>query len=285
MITALDHFVLICPDIATGTETYRKMLGLAPSWRSENPEDGTASAIFRVENTALELIAPKGEGPVGARLSQMLSETGPKLTSLAFLSDDLDADHHLLQRRGLAPGEISSSMSQDVDGRGLRRSRRFRCPDALCGGVKTFIINHGASKDIGMAPALQKNAVHALDHLVIRTDQPDRAAALYGARLGLRLALDRTAEEWKTRFLFFRTGGLTLEVVQRLDEGEAPTQNDQIWGLTWAVKDLEGAHDRLREQGNEVSAIRKGRKPGSRVFTLRDGTLGIPTLFITHEAS
>ena len=41
---------------------------------------------------------------------------------------------------------------------------------------------------------------------------PERTAALYGARLGLDMKLDRTIAALGTRFLFFRTGGLVFEV-------------------------------------------------------------------------
>jgi hypothetical protein len=102
--------------------------------------------------------------------------------------------------------------------------------------------------------------------------------------LGLDLALDRTREEWKTRFLFFRTGGLTFEVINRLGEDHDPAAPDSIWGLTWTVDDLSAAHARLTEAGFNVSEQRTGRKPGSAVFTIRDGTLGVPTLFIAHSS-
>jgi hypothetical protein len=29
--------------------------------------------------------------------------------------------------------------------------------------------------------------------------------------------------------------------------------------------------------------MRKGRKPGSHIFTVRNGTLNVPTLFISHD--
>jgi len=126
-------------------------------------------------------------------------------------------------------------------------------------------------------------AATALDHLVINTPNPERAVATYGARLGLRFALDRTAEQWKTRFLFFRVGGLTLEVIHRLGEDHAPEDSDSIWGLTWETDDLEAAYARLSAAGRDVSELRTGRKPGSKVFTVRDGTQNIPTLFIAHS--
>ena len=127
-------------------------------------------------------------------------------------------------------------------------------------------------------------AATSLDHLVINTPNPERAVATYGARLGLRFALDRTAEQWKTRFLFFRLGGLTLEIIHRLGEDHDLAANDAIWGLTWETDDLMAARSRLEAAGLDVSEIRTGRKPGSEIFTVRNGTQGVPTLFIAHAA-
>lgn len=281
MITGLDHLVLVCPDIAAGRAAYEAVLGRMPAWQSEDHESGTASCLFRVSNTSLELVAPAGQGPVGDRLRQVIDTDGPGLASLVFATADLDEMHRLCTRRGLAPQDISEGQSRDLATGARRQWRRFRCDDARTGGLRTFIIQH----DAGPLPAAETppDGASALDHVVIQTRDAERAAALYGARLGLRFALDRIAEQWNTRFLFFRTGGLTVEVVQRLDEPRAPQAGDRLWGLTWASDDLPAARQRLSGLGLDVSEIRKGRKPGSEVFTLRDGTLGVPTLFISHE--
>lgn len=270
MITALDHFVLICPDLETGIAEQASLLGRAPDWQRDNG-DGSGAAQFRIGNTALEIMAPLGDGPVGERLHQLLEAGGARLTSLAFATDNLDAAHHILTRRGLSPGEISP-------GHGLTR---FRCKDEACAGIKTFILQNDSAPETAHSDIV--GAATALDHIVINTPNPDRAAAQYGARLGLHLALDRTAPEWKTRFLFFRTGGLTFEVINRLDAAQDPASKDSIWGLTWATDDLEAAHARLHAAGRDLSEIRTGRKPGSRVFTVRDGTGDVPTLFIAHS--
>ena len=286
MITRLDHFVLICPDIEAGVAAYETLLGAGPVWRAEDADMGSATALFKVDNTALELMAPAGEGPVGTRLTEMLANTGPAITSLAYEVADVGMAYHSFGRRGLAPSDISDGASTD-SGTGAARSwKRFRCADSACAGIKTFILQHTS----GALPGVQagEGAVTSLDHLVINTPNPDRAIALYGARLDLRFALDRTAEQWETRFLFFRLGGqnsgLTLEVIHRLGEAHTSDADDKIWGLTWAVADLEAAHARLSSAGLTVSDMRTGRKPGSRVFTVKDGTLGIPTLFIAHGA-
>lgn len=276
MITALDHFVLVCPDIEAATEDYTALLGVPAAWQSAS--DGAAMSVFVVGNTAIELMAPSGAGPVADTLRDM-TQDGARLTTLVYRSDDLATDHHLMTRRGLHPTEISNGTSTHLVSGQSRSWKRFRVPDETMAGVKTFLLEPDEPL---RAPEAPSGAVTALDHLVINTPNPERAVANYGARLGLRFALDRTAEQWKTRFLFFRLGGLTLEVIHRLGVTHEPSGPDSIWGLTWETDDLEAAHSRLASLGHNLSEIRTGRKPGTTVFTVRDHTQGVPTLFIAH---
>ena len=276
MITSLDHFVLVCPDIETATVDYKTLLGEDPVWRAETED--TASTVFAVGNTAIELLAPNGDGAVADKLREM-TQNGAALTSLVYRSDNLSEDHYQMMRRGLTPGDITDGESSDEDTGSDRSWQRFRIPDETMAGIKTFVL---ATKTPLVAAHPSPGSVSALDHLVINTPNPERAVANYGARLGLRFALDRTAEQWKTRFLFFRLGGLTLEVIHRLGEEHNPDAEDEIWGLTWETDDLAAAHARLLEAGLDISEIRTGRKPGSEVFTIRNHTQGVPTLFIAH---
>ncbi|MHA7857340.1 MAG: VOC family protein [Henriciella sp.] len=278
MITSLDHFVLVCPDIESATADYQTLLGEEPVWRAETAD--TASTVFALGNTAIELLAPNGEGETASKLREM-TEDGAVLTSLVYRSDDLAQDHHEMKRRGLSPEDVSGGDSTNEDSGASRTWQRFRIPDASMAGIKTFVLQTDAPL-VAAHPA--PGSVSALDHLVINTPNPERAVANYGARLGLRFALDRTAEQWKTRFLFFRLGGLTLEVINRLGEEQDPDAPDHIWGLTWETDDLAAAHARLVSAGLDVSEIRTGRKPGSEVFTVRNGTQNVPTLFIAHTS-
>ena len=60
-----------------------------------------------------------------------------------------------------------------------------------------------------------------MDHVVVATGDPERAAALYGARLGLDMALDRSHPDWG-RLMFFRCGDLIVEVVHRPGKADEP---------------------------------------------------------------
>lgn len=278
MITALDHFVLVCPVLDTAVADYTALLSTDPTWRSES--DGVGTAVFALGNTALEVMAPIGNGAVAEKLRAM-TQDGAVMTSLVYRTDDVAGDHHLMTRRGLAPSEITQTVSAHLETGDERSWRRFRIPDDKMAGVKTFVLQPETPL---LAAPTGPGAATSLDHLVISTPNPERAVATYGARLGLRFALDRTAEQWKTRFLFFRLGGLTLEVINRLGEDHDAAANDTIWGLTWETDDLTAARTRLGTAGLDVSEIRNGRKPGSEIFTVRNGTQGVPTLFIAHAA-
>jgi hypothetical protein len=91
---------------------------------------------------------------------------------------------------------------------------------------------------------------------------PERAAALYGARLGLDMALDRSHPDWG-RLMFFRCGDLIVEVTHRPGK-ETDTSQDRLSGLCWRVSDIDATHARLIQAGVDVSEVRTGRKPGTR---------------------
>ena len=57
----LDHIVFAVRDLEQATESYRRVLGREPSWRGNHPSYGTANALFRLDNSYVELLAPAGE--------------------------------------------------------------------------------------------------------------------------------------------------------------------------------------------------------------------------------
>src|SRR5690606_11684645 len=110
--------------------------------------------------------------------------------------------------------------------------------------------------------------------VVVRSADVERAAALYGARLGLDMRLDRVVAN--RRLMFFRCAGTVVEIAEADGQGA----QDALWGLSWRVADAAAARARLRAAGVDVSEVRDGMKPGTRVFNVRDGTCGTPTLMI-----
>ena len=255
MLTRLDHLVLLTRDFDGAVQNYQILLGFKPNEFANR--HGFQAALFRTGNIGLEIMAPQSDTAL-SRTDEILANNSSKLTSLAFGALDLAEAHRILGRRGGEPSKISTS---------------FRLSDIVCAGVKTFIVSENA-------PPSDKNI--CLDHLVINTPNPDRAIAHYGSRLGIRFALDRTNENWGARFLFFKLDDIVLEVIHRAGQEHDPLAPDELWGLTWKVEDIVAHHERLSKQGVTISEIRTGRKPGTKVFTVKSHSEDIPTLFLMN---
>lgn len=252
MIVGFHHVVLAVRDLAAGVAAYENLLDRR-AIRSE-AEDGVATALIATSNIAVELMAPTGDGAAAQRLSAALAD-GEGLKSLVFATADLTAAHRRFERVGLAPEDITA-----------RRS--FRLNTERTHGVRQFVM--GADR-----PNAEPASVAGLDHVVIRTSDAERAAALYGARLGLDMRLDR--EVRGARLMFFRCGDAVVEIIHdtAIDDGR-----DRLWGLSWRILNADAERARLAAAGSDVSDVRAGMKPGTRVFTVRSGTCGVPTLMI-----
>ena len=124
-----------------------------------------------------------------------------------------------------------------------------------------------------------QSAVNKLDHIVINTNDADGFIEIYKNVFGLRLALDKTIEAWNRRMLFFRFNKTTIEVIEENDDKEP---SDKLWGLAWAVEDLQETYDRLIKEGLELTEVKPGIKDKTLVSTIRSHTHGVPTLIIQH---
>lgn len=257
MITGFDHVVIAVADIVRGVAAYEILLNA----KADAPEvrDGVATALIAAPNIAVELMAPVGESEGAARLRTALAD-GEGLKSLVFAVADIEAMHRRCERVGLAPEAIG-----DREG-----WRSFRSSTQRTHGVRLFFMQREAP-----LTSAKESGVLGLDHIVIRTPDPERAAALYGARLGLDMRLDR--EVMGRRLMFFRCGDAVVEIVH---DSAMTDGRDKLWGLSWRVANAEAARARLAAACLDVSEVRAGAKPGTRVFTVRDGTCGVPTLMI-----
>ena len=184
----------------------------------------------------------------------------PGLQSMVFTTGDIGKAATLLERRAVAAARDGDALT--LSGHGVAITLAAKGSDA----PSPFTDDEAA-------------CVSALDHVVVRTPNPERAITFYAGRLGLDLRLDRSNEKWGARLLFFRCGDLVVEIAHDLKKGvsDAP---DQLWGLSWRVPDVAKANARLKAAGLDVSEPRDGRRPGSQVFSVKDKAEGVPTLVI-----
>jgi len=271
VITGLDHMAMAVRDLASASRDYQAMFGRAPSWTGQ--VDGADHVWFQFPHMALDLVSPVGPGDQGAAVQAHLDASGEGLMAMGFRVDDLDGAGQLMARRGL---ETVAPL--------------IACPDrpalaldpSQTGGIAIRLVAGDAPPLSGPLVA-GESAISDLDHVVITTPNPDRALAIYGARLGLDLRLDRSQPAWGARQIFFRCGGLVVEIVTRL-EGEAAPGPDALSGLAWQARVADPVQARLAGLGLNVSEVRNGRKPGTRIFTLRAGVVSAPTVVLQQNA-
>jgi len=278
VISGIDHVVILVSDIGAGTTAYENLFACAPSWRSQS--DGAETVSFTLDNMTLELMSPFGKGAAADRIWTVIDEQGEGLASLCFRTGDIAKMHRRLDRLTLQPEPVAEAESRDVASGVTLSWKRTGAATAATRGVRLFFLE--LAKERPRAAATATAPITAMDHVVVATADPDRAAALYGARLGLDMALDRSHPEWG-RLMFFRCGDLIVEVVHRLGK-DTDAAHDRLWGLSWRVTDIDATRARLTSAGLDVSDVRTGRKPGTRVLTVRNGTCGIPTLLVERTA-
>jgi catechol 2,3-dioxygenase-like lactoylglutathione lyase family enzyme len=228
----------------------------------------------------LELMSPSGEGANADRIRTVMAEQGEGLASLCFRSNDIAKMHRRLDRLTLKPEPVAEAESRDMTSGATLSWKRTRAATDTTRGVRLFFLE--LAKERPLSVRTSPASITAMDHVVVATADAERAAALYGARLGLDMALDRSHPDWG-RLMFFRCGDLIVEVVHRPGK-DTDVKHDRLWGLSWRVADADATRARLLSDGVEVSEVRTGRKPGTRVLTVRTGTCGIPTLLVERTA-
>lgn len=239
MIVALDHLTIRASFATSAVDAYETLLG-------RRAEQGR----FRLGN-------------VGLRVEDDASTA--RLSSMVFAVSSLGEAEHLLKRRA-------------VDGESA--DDRLALSSVATHGVPIALIQRNDTPALSTLKASREDAsIVSLDHVVIRTSDPERAVALYGGRLGLDLRLDRSNPDWGSRLLFFRCGNVVVELVHDLKKGVSGGP-DTLWGLSWRTPDVARCHERLVKAGIEVSAPRDGRRPGTRLFTVQSHTANVPTIVI-----
>jgi catechol 2,3-dioxygenase-like lactoylglutathione lyase family enzyme len=264
-------------DIAAGTAAYQTLFAQAPSWK--NSGDGADRVLFTLDNMSLELMAPAGDGETADRIRGVLAAQGEGLASICFRTSDITKMHRRLDRLTLKPEPVAEVESKDAISGATLSWKRTRSASDTTRGIRLFFLEPAQERPRSVATAA--GPITAMDHVVISMADPERAAALYGARLGLDMALDRSHPDWG-RLMFFRCGDLIVEVTHRPDKpgGTQDKHQDKLRGMCWRVADIDATHARLTAAGVDVSEIRVGRKPGTRVMTVRNGTCGVPTLLV-----
>ena len=278
MFNQLDHLIVAVNDLQAAKNNYQKLFGLAPVWSGTHKELGTSNSLFNFQNTYFELLSPTSEGLGADLLNHYLDTSGEGLIGMVFATKNIVGVHNALKGREFLVGDISDGEGINSADQRVRKWKNLFLPPELTRGIFSFVIEH-TDGNLPEIKNLEASSPHKLDHVVINTNDADGFIEIYKDIFDIRLALDKTIEHWQKRMLFFRLNQTTIEVIEQQDD---LPPSDKMWGLAWAVKDIEKAHQRLLDEGVKVTPIQKGVKEKTLVATIKSHTQNVPTLLIQH---
>ena len=278
MFNQLDHLIVAVNDLQAAKNNYQKLFGLAPVWSGTHKELGTSNSLFNFQNTYFELLSPTSEGLGADLINHYLDTSGEGLIGMVFATKNIVGVHNALKGREFLVGDISDGEGINSADQRVRKWKNLFLPPELTRGIFSFVIEH-TDGNLPETKNLESSSPHKLDHVVINTNDADGFIEIYKDIFDIRLALDKTIEHWQKRMLFFRLNQTTIEVIEQQDD---LPPSDKMWGLAWAVKDIEKAHQRLLDEGVKVTPIQKGVKEKTLVATIKSHTQNVPTLLIQH---
>ena len=278
MIETLDHLIIAVQNLDEAEENYKKIFGIPPVWKGTHKELGTANVIFNFKNTYFELLSVNGDGLGADLVNNQLKENGEGMLGLVLGTEDINSTAAILKDKGFPISEVSNGEGKNSQNNEIRKWKNIFLPLELTRGIFSFIIQH-TEGSLPTASNYDKSSINKLDHVVLNTNDADGFINIYRDIFNIRLALDRVIEHWKTRMLFFRLNKTTIEVIEQKNDDANP---DNLWGLAWEVESIKEAHERLTNDGIEITEVKKGIKENTLVATIKSHTNNVPTLLIEH---
>lgn len=252
-VTAFQRIRISCKDITLAVESYQTLFGHPPVWQGKRVQNDQLAQVawFQLENTIIELVE--------------MPQSDPAVVGLVMKNTE--------------PGEATSVEYHANDGQVISLDERPVPPQRVCNqwiSLQSEVLP--AAMGISQPSLMAEDCVSRVDHVVLYTGDADACIQAFGEDgLGIRLALDKSVPEWGGRMLFFRTGQLTLEVIE---PNKGIDGDDYFWGIAFQVSNLDARLSQIEAQGVLTSGARDGRKPSTRVATVKSHHLNIPTLLV-----
>jgi catechol 2,3-dioxygenase-like lactoylglutathione lyase family enzyme len=193
VIDRIDHVMVCVPDLARGTEQYRK-LGFDVQPGGAHPGIGTHNAIAFLQDDYVELLGIRDQAEVqaAARKGHWAGDlpafiaAGGGIRYLILHSNDLVAEVAAMRGRGVDVGDVSEGSRRTLSGQELRWKSAVLGPT---NALPVFFIQHltPLAERRKQAPAAGKhpNGVHSLERAYIVTPDATATAALYAKVLGI----------------------------------------------------------------------------------------------------
>ena len=272
MLTHFKSILITSENIEESHEQFNKLFGHDTSDMCNDSDLKIYS--HSLKNGSIELCENKNQKDIFyySQLKKHNQDNG--IQALSIISDDIFGDHKKFKQMNL---KISDVEEIDFNFRNRKnvKSRLFSLKKTNSSDLNLLIFDKDTS--LSNKGNYEDDTISKFNQIIIYTPDVEYLRNLFTEKLGIRLALDKVFNfgEKDIRMMFFRIGGVTLEVIENPD-----SKSLSYGGVGWHSENISKCHKRLIDSNFELSEIRKGRKPGTVVATIRNAPLKMPTIII-----
>ena len=272
MLTHFKSILITSENIEESHEQFNKLFGHDTSDICNDSDLKIYS--HSLKNGSIELCENKNQKDIFyySQLKKHNQDNG--IQALSIISDDIFGDHKKFKQMNL---NISDIEEIDFNFRNRKnvKSRLFSLKKTNSSDLNLLIFDKDTS--LSNKGNYEDDTISKFNQIIIYTPDVEYLRNLFTEKLGIRLALDKIFNfgEKDIRMMFFRIGDVTLEVIENPD-----SKSLSYGGVGWHSENISKCHKRLIDSNFELSEIRKGRKPGTVVATIRNAPLKMPTIII-----
>jgi predicted enzyme related to lactoylglutathione lyase len=123
-----------------------------------------------------------------------------------------------------------------------------------------------------------------IDHIVISSNDSGTVAQTFADNFGIEIKRKMIRPGTSAQLAFAKLQEVVLEFAGPPEVKTGEEVKARLWGIVFAVDDIDSAVARLRSLGHTVTEPSKAVQPGAKIATVKDGTHGVPFAIIQYNA-
>jgi len=264
--------MILSKDLEEDSINISSFLGFKETSNLNIPELGFKSSVFQLLNSEVHLLSIIADAKNVYENSFNYEHKNESIFAICLGSNDFLNDYKKFSELGLNPSKITYGFHEDRD-KVKHEIKFFSFPINKTCDLRILISEASEIqiRDFG------EDVVTKINQVVVYASEMESLKELFESKLGVRLALDKEFDfgQGKIRMMFFRIGDVTIEIVE-----DMKINKNSYSGIGWHCDSIILNHKRFSERGFNISPIRKGRKEGTLVSTIKDAPLSVPTIII-----
>jgi predicted enzyme related to lactoylglutathione lyase len=123
-----------------------------------------------------------------------------------------------------------------------------------------------------------------IDHIVISSNDSSAVAQTFADNLGIEIKRKMIRPGTNAQLAFAKLEDVIIEFAGPPQVTAGEEVKAKLWGMVFAVEDIDAAVARLRGLGYEVTEPSKAVQPGAKIAAVKRDTSGVPFAMIQYNA-